>query len=125
MKKIYLAHSTGFDYKKEIYSPIRQSELNQEYYFLLPHENSDSPFNSKEFFKNEANLVIAEISYPSTGMGIELGWADSMQIPVIGIAKKNEKYSKSATVITKEIIEYADSKELIEKLKTVLIKYLK
>lgn len=120
MKKIYFAHSTGFDYKNELYKPIRESTLNKEYYFLLPHEKSDAPFNSKEFFKNEANLIIAEISYPSTGMGIELGWADSLGLPIIEIAKKNTKYSSSPTVIAKEVIEYENSKDLIEKLTIVL-----
>jgi hypothetical protein len=87
MKKIYLAHSTGFDYKKELYKPIRGSQLNKENKILLPHEKSIEPFNSKELFQKETNLIIAEISYPSTGT--ELGWADSFGIPVICIYKKN------------------------------------
>ena len=37
---------------------------------------------SKEVIRT-SDLVIADISYPSTGVGIELGWADCFNIRVI------------------------------------------
>lgn len=123
MKKIYVAHSTGYDYKNELYAPIRSSKLNTQYSILLPHEKSAEPFNAKEYFTKEANLIIAEISHASTGMGIELGWADYMKIPVICIYKKNSNYSKSAIVIAKEMIEYNSGNDLIEKLAKAIEKY--
>lgn len=73
--KIYVAHSSGYDYQNELYSPIRNSTLNTKHQITLPHENSIEQFNSKEFLK-KCNLVIADVSYPSTGLGIELGWAN-------------------------------------------------
>ena len=73
--KIYVAHSKKLDYKKELYEPLRNSSLNNEHEIILPHEKSDKPFSSKEFFKT-CDVIIAEVSYSGTGLGIELGWAN-------------------------------------------------
>ena len=73
--KIYISHSTGFDYQKELYEPIKNSELYNSHEIIFPHDKSSEVSNSKEVIKG-CDMVIAEVSYPSTGMGIELGWAD-------------------------------------------------
>lgn len=114
---IYIAHSTEFDYKKELYDLIRQSGFNLEHKFILPHENSDEKFSSKEFFKNGCDLVIAEISYASTGMGIELGWANMFDIPIVCIYKKGSVLSRSLEEVCGEMIEYDnDIENVINKL---------
>jgi hypothetical protein len=43
MKKIYFAHSSGFDFKKDLYLPIRNSKLNSQYNFIFPHEHGLRP----------------------------------------------------------------------------------
>ena len=110
---IYVAHSKDFDFKKELYEPIRKSSLNSKHAFILPHEKSGKPFNSKDFLKDGCGLIIAEVSYPSTGLGIELGWADSYNVPIICIYKKGSKISGSLKVVSKSFVEYANSNELI------------
>lgn len=118
--KIYVAHSRNFDYKKELYEPLRQSSLNDEHTFVLPHETSDKIFNSKEYLKNEAGLLIAEVSEPATGLGIELGWADIWEIPIVYIYRKGSKVSDSLKVVSKNFVEYSNSKELISGIKRIL-----
>jgi len=118
--KIYVAHSRSFDFKKELYKPIRQSSLNDEHTFVLPHETSDEPFNSKDYLKNEADLLIAEVSEPATGLGIELGWADTFAVPIICIYKKGSKVSGSLKVVSKYFVEYSDSKELISGIERII-----
>lgn len=121
--KIYVTHSRNFDFKKELYEPIRKNFLNNEHTFVLPHEHSDEPFNSKDYLKDEADLVIAEVSEPSIGLGIELGWADTYQVPIICIYKTSVKISGSLKVVSKNFVEYSDSKELvsgIEKMMTTM-----
>ena len=118
--KIYVAHSRKFDFKKELYEPIRQSSLNDEHTFVLPHENSDESFNSKDFLKNESDLMIAEVSYPETGLGIELGWADSLSVPIICIYRKGTEISNSLKTITKNFVEYSDKKEMISKIEKII-----
>ncbi|MBW2985833.1 hypothetical protein KY333_00525 [Candidatus Woesearchaeota archaeon] len=36
--KIYVGHAKKFDFKKELYEPLRKSPLNNEHEIVLPHE---------------------------------------------------------------------------------------
>ncbi len=112
--KIYVSHSRELDFVNELYKPIRESELNDQHEFFLPHEN-DWSVNFKEILK-DLDLVVAEVSFPSTGEGIELGWAEMMDVPIVCIYKEGAKISGSLKYICKTFISYADSKDLIQKL---------
>jgi len=117
MLDIYVAHSTtGFDYQKGLYLPIRKSRLNEEHRIILPHEHGKNQFNSKEFLRDVCNLVIAESSIPKEGKGIELGWADAFGVPIICIYRRNSEPSTSLQVITDKLIEYSSQAEMISKL---------
>lgn len=113
--KIYVAHSRSFDFHKELYEPLKNSSLAREHTFVFPHEESAEPFSSKELFQNESDLVIAEVSYPATGLGIELGWADMLKVPVVCIYKKGAQISASLKVITRTFLEYSDASDLVAK----------
>ena len=113
--KIYVCHSSALDYRKELYEPIRTSDLNKQHKFILPHETSEQTFNSKEIIP-QCDLIISEISYPSTSMGIELGWANKDNKKIIFIYKKGTKVSKSLKTVSLDFIEYTDVIDLIEKL---------
>ncbi len=108
---VYVAHSTSFDFKKELYLPLKESALLERYNLIFPHE-SENFNNSKEVIKN-SDIVLAEVSYPSTGMGIELGWANSFNIPIVCIYKKNVEVSKSLEAISSKFIVF-DSIENID-----------
>lgn len=119
--KIYVAHGK-IDFKKDLYEPIRNSELNSEHEIVFPHENSDEQFESKKFLKEDCDLVIAESSVHSTGMGIELGWTDMFNVPIICVYKKGNKPAGSLRVITDKFLEYSNSKELVSGLKDMISK---
>ena len=112
--KIYFGHSKDFDFKNELYKSIRESVLSNEHEILFPHE-TDEFFNSKDRIKN-CDLMIAEVSFPATGLGIELGWAEILKTPVLCVSKKGYKISGSLKVVTKDFIEYEDAEDLVEKL---------
>lgn len=112
---IYVAHSSNFDFKNELYKPIQQSALNNEHHIVLPHEFSDIPANTKDLIKSY-DLLIAEISFPSTGEGIEIGWADVFNVPMLGIFKTGQEPSSSAKVVIKDIIEYDSPEDMVVKL---------
>lgn len=112
--KIYFGHSKDFDFKEELYRPIRESALNNEHEILFPHETNEF-FNSKDRIKS-SDLMIAEVSYPATGLGIELGWAEMLKTQVLCVYKKRYKISGSLKVVTKDFIEYESAKDLVEKL---------
>ena len=117
--KIYVTHSTAFDFKKELYEPIRNSELNKKNQIALPHETSTELFNSKEYMKS-CNLIIAEVSYPSTGQGIELGWANLYNVPILAFYKSGSKPSGSIKAVTNTILEYKNTEELISLLERAI-----
>lgn len=119
MKKIYFAHSSGFDFKKDLYLPIRCSKLNSQYNFIFPHEHGLGAYSSKEFFKT-CDFVFAEVSFASTGTGIELGWANYQNVPIIGFYKVGNKVASSTTLITNKLIEYKDKYDLVDKMQTFL-----
>lgn len=109
---IYVSHSTGYNYKNELYLPIRNSQLSNKLNFILPHENSSEQYNTKELFQSgKCDLIIAECSYPSTGQGIELGWADFLHIPIAAIFKSGQKPSGALKVVSNQFIEYSDKKD--------------
>lgn len=119
---IYVSHSRHFfDYKKELYAPLQDSALAKKHQFIFPHSESDAPFNSKEKMQSgEFDLILAEVSFPATGQGIELGWADFCNIPILCIYKKGQKVGGSLRALTDKILEYNDSSDLISKLTIAL-----
>lgn len=71
--KIYVGHSSDIDFREELYEPLKSSRIAEEHKLVFPHEDSEELFDSKEFFRDECDLFIAEVSDSSTGLGIELG----------------------------------------------------
>jgi len=113
--KIYVSHSKSFDFKNELYKPLRESGLAVD--FIFPHENSDESYDSKLLLERHGcDLVLAEVSHPATGQGIELGWADAYKTDIICFYKKGSKPAGSLKVITEKIFEYRDVNDLVNKL---------
>jgi|SRR3989338_6972102 len=123
--KIYIAHSRSFDFQKELYNPIKNSPISKEHTFIFPHEESGEPFNSKELFQKGCDLIIAEVSHPSTSLGIELGWADMLNVPIVCIYRKNSKISGSLKAVAKTFLEYSDTEELINKVREAILEPFK
>ena len=84
--KIFVTHSSDFNFRDELYNPIREAAFNSEHEIRLPQEFGKETV-TKDLIK-EQNLIVAETSYSSTGSGIELGWANIYNIPIINIYKK-------------------------------------
>lgn len=108
--KIYVTHSRKYDYKNGLYLPIRQSPLNAEHNFILPHEFSDEPFPSKDLIlSGNLDFLLAEVSIQSTAQGIELGWADSKNVPITFLYQRGTKPSNALGKVSNNFIEYATS----------------
>lgn len=112
--KIYVGHSSSLNYKENLYHNLRNSDLNKEHTIILPHENPEEQFNSKNYLKNKCDVFIAEVSKASTGLGIEIGWADLFKVPIICIHREGSKPSSSIPQITDNIKSYQDSREMVE-----------
>jgi hypothetical protein len=117
--KIFVSHSTDFDYKNDLYIPIKKSTVNKKYKFFLPHEKKS--IDIKSAIQN-SDLVIAEISYPSTGQGIELIWAYEQNIPILSFYKISSKVPDSLKKISDKLIEYESMNDFLKKLEIILLK---
>ena len=117
--QIYLAHSSNYDFQGGLYKPIKSSHLMSMYEFIFLLDKPDNLPNTKELVKSYS-AVIAEMSYPSTGAGIEIGWADALRIPIIFI--HNELYNPPPYLKTMSphIIKYDKSTEIPLLLEPVL-----
>ncbi len=114
--KIYVSHSRNFDFKSELYQLLENSGLDCD--FIFPHKDSEEAYDSKSLFQSkQCDLVLAEGTYQSTGQGIELGWANIFGMEIIAVYKKGSHLSHSLKNISKEVIEYVDADDLIQKLK--------
>lgn len=110
--KIYVVHSTNYDFNKELYAPIKKSPLYNKHEFIFPHEVDAKTFNSKKLIQ-DADLVIAEVSYPSTGAGVELGWADLYKTPIMYIRKEGLIGSQSLSEVASHMHVYKNTNDLI------------
>lgn len=110
--RIYVGHSSSMAFRDCLYDPIRGSRLDEEHEVALPHENSDKLFDSKEYLREECDLFVAEVSEASTGLGIELGWADLFDVPIVCIHREGEDFSSALTEVADEIVSYSEIEEI-------------
>lgn len=118
--RIFVSHSNSYDFVNNLYKPLRSSQLNKDHEIFLPHENNKS-VETKDVIRN-SDFVVAEVSFPSTGQGIELGWANLLNIPIVCMYKNNARFSGSLKYITETFISYKDTEDMLRKLIDTLSK---
>ncbi len=116
--KIFVAHASNFEFKDKLYTPIRESALNAEHEFVLPNE-TDEDIVDLDLVRSCGALIV-DVSIPSTGAGIEMGWANASGIPILGIYVKGSHPSASASYPCKQYVEYTDTKDMIAKIDAFL-----
>ncbi len=121
--KIFFAHSSSYDYVKELYEPLKTSRyLTTEHECIFPMDNNSLGKSKEEVQK--CDLLIAEVSLPSTGQGMEIGWADAAGIPIFTIAKKGSNPSGALFYVVKET-KFYNSKESLITVTEAIIKDLR
>lgn len=119
LMKIYFGHARiNNESINELYSAIKESPVNGLHEVVLPKDR-DSSFDSKEFLKS-CDLMFAEVSIPSTGLGMEIGWAVLYGIPIYCVYKKGSKISNSLKFITSNFFEYETYEELTQYIEKVV-----
>ncbi|NTW45561.1 MAG: hypothetical protein HGB18_00715 [Candidatus Moranbacteria bacterium] len=109
--RIYISHSRSFDFDNELYSPIRKHFSDNAHEFVLPHENG-SDDDTKSVIAT-CDLVLAEVSFPAIGVGIELGRAEAAGIRIVCVYRTGTMPSPSLRRITDEIREYDSEAALL------------
>lgn len=117
--KVYVSHSSNFDFTSELYQPLKLSNLVNKFDFILPHDGQPYQSGAKDLIKTCAK-VVAEISFPSTGSGIEIGWADAFEIPLIILHNNNVTPSRYYYDLAENVLSYGSVEEMITKLADVL-----
>ena len=121
--KIYIAHSKAFDYKNELYLPIRNDvKLNQSE-IILPHEEFQHS-HGRDFYK-DLDLFIAEVSYPAFGVGIELGWAYDDNVPIAFLCKRGVRIGTSLTLMSNDVSMYSSNEGLQRRVEDIILRYKK
>ncbi len=118
--KIYFGHSRDFNYEEEFYKPIEKSELLKNEVLILPHKDSGFIQRDKDFYKS-LDLFIAEVTYPSTGLGIELGFVSDGNASVYCLYKSGTKPSSSLKAVSDNFIGYNSPDELTEIIEKIVI----
>lgn len=120
--RIYIAHPTSIDYENEIYKLLRNDNFFLTHELILPHENGDTVNNSREDYRNY-DIVIAECSEPSIGVGIELGWLYDDKKPIYCFVKSGLHPSGAVTSIAEKVIEYNNKQDFVDKTKAIVEGY--
>lgn len=113
--KIYLSHAGNYDYEKELYAPLKASPLASRHDIFYPHEVKNVAVNTRELLP-QYDLVLAEVSHPSTGQGIEIGRAEAAGVPVLCIYHEGAQLSRSLRFVTQDFIAYTSTPDLLQQL---------
>jgi hypothetical protein len=115
--KIYVSHKRRSNFETVLYNPLKNSVFAKEHTFVFPHENNPESFNAKELLANKKiDLVLAEVSEPATGQGIELAWAQQFDVPIICFYKSGSDISGSLKFLTDNFISYSDTDDMIKQI---------
>lgn len=123
MKKklnIYISHSSKMDYINELYEPLLNSSIALNNNLILPHSKEYEKIDTKQIIM-EADILVAEVSSPGTGIGLELGRAECNNVPIICFIKKGIKCNSSVSRNFK-VIEYENVSDMVEKLEGIVFK---
>ena len=117
--KLYLSHASSFDYQQELYRPLKDS-IAKSHQIVFPHD--DFIVNTHETILG-SDVVVAEVTYPSTGEGIELGWANAGGVPIVCLYKIGHQYSSSLSFVSGTFIGYSSQQDMVTKLQSWLSEF--
>lgn len=112
--KLYVSHASNFDYITELYEPLKVA-FGNDHKLILPHDTDLNGVNTKDVLPT-CDIVLAEVSFASTGQGIELGRAEAAHVPILCFYRPGATPSSSLRFLTDEINEYDTPQQLVEKL---------
>ena len=110
---VFVAHSKTFNYRDELYNPLKNSLLSKRMNFIFPY---DENANYSENILPEYKYMIVEVSAPSIRLGMEIERARSNGIEIICIFKRGYNPELCLKEISKTLIQYDDTDDMLNKL---------
>ena len=128
MKKGYLAisYSNRKLFDKEVEGLKKTCKENNIELLVFVDNYNFAANQEKEMMETAFNeidntdVLIAELTTKSIGVGIEIGYAYAKKIPVIYIRKKNAEYSTTASGSSTYVVEYENEFDLAESMQELL-----
>ena len=111
---IYISHSKKLNYETELYKPLLKSRIGIENNLILPHSKEYNDIDTKQILI-DSDLLIAEVSISGTGIGLELGRAESNNVRILCLLRKGIKCNSSVKRNFK-VLEYNDENDMITQL---------
>lgn len=90
-----------------------------------PYVTPETVFNTDKNQVIKSDLVIAYLGYPSLGVGMELAYAETNNIPVILLYEEQKTISRFPRGIPNKIfeIQFKDYEDALIQLKKILVTY--
>ena len=105
------------------YGEVLDSEVADSQVIEKENDVTDEIFKKLEQKLNQADIIFAELTIPSLGVGYELGYADSHDKKIVGIYDKTA-VQKITTMVRGnkriKVIPYTDIYEIIDNLGNIL-----
>jgi hypothetical protein len=112
---VYISHSRSFDFRHLLYEPLLESIIATNHHLILPLHDSDSTYPLEKNL-SKIDLIAAEVSYPSTEQGLELGLAHANRTPIIYFYKNGSSPSQALSQISHINFAYIRSEDMIRQL---------
>jgi len=117
-KKIwFVSHPSGSAAHTPVFfSAINDFAASQEgIEIVFPHQEAEETHLTQAQIA-KADLVLVEVSIPSTGSGIELGWANALGKEVVAFHQGGSQPSPAIKFVAKQIHVYVTREDIINTL---------
>lgn len=120
-RRVRIGHSTSYDYQTQLYDVVRAlKNLPPDVTISLPHEDGGEGDSTRTFFTEGCDLFIAEVSAPSTGLGMEVAYAHAAGVPVVYLHHADCQPSSSLKIVSSTFLAYASRTELARHLESLV-----
>ncbi len=122
MKKWFVSHPSGAtQHTPTFFTAINDFyiEHSSKLAISFPHDTEEEVQLTKEDI-GKADLILVEVSIPSTGSGIELGWANASGKKIIAFHQGGSEPSPAIKFVTEQIHVYVTEEHIKDVLATLL-----
>lgn len=82
---------------------------------VFPHTTAEEVHLTKKAIET-CDRILVEISIPSTGSGIEMGWANAVGKPITAFHQGGSEHSPAVKFATEDIHVYITEDDIVEQL---------
>ncbi len=127
MKKIFIAAPYTHNLDTDLLNTLEKILKKMKFEVIIPHRYViDVGDRVKKAIEDnykrlaDSDIVLADVSEPSHGVGMEIMYAYQCRKEMIFIKKRGSKASKMVLIYTNRVVEYEDNADLAEKLAIIL-----